>query len=92
MLITLQEALEAKLKRELAKSPEFLRQSFLLDICSVLILTDWDDDVLPRLIKTPNLLREIALRLHDDDVFSEVFEQRAIKLTLELIEKYSQTT
>ena len=87
MIITLQEALETKLKKELAKSPEFFRQSFLEDICSVLILTAWSDDVLPRLIKTPNLLREIALTLHNDDAFTEVFEQRAIKLTLELIGK-----
>ena len=87
MVITLQEALETKLKKELARSPEFLKQSFLEDICSVLIFTEWSDDVLPRLIKTPNLLREVALALHDDDMFSEIFEQRAKKLTLELIEK-----
>ena len=87
MVITLQEALEEKLKKELAKQSELFSRSFHEDIYSVLTLTDWSDDVILRLIKTPNLLREVAWRLHDDDAFSEVFEQRAIELTLELVEK-----
>jgi len=92
MVITLREALEEKLKRELAKSPGLFRQSYLEDVCSVLTLSEWSDDVLPRLIKTPNLLREIALALHDDDAFSAFFEHRVRELTLELIKEGTRYT
>ena len=87
MIITLQEALEEKLKKELARQPEFSSNSFLEDVYSVLTLTEWSDDVILRFIKTPNLLREVAWRLRDDDVFSAVFEQRAIQLALEVVER-----
>jgi len=87
MVITLQDALEEKLKKELAKQSELFSRSFHEDIYSVLTLTDWSDDVILRLIKKPNLLREVAWTLHDDDTFSEFFEQRTIQLTMELIER-----
>ena len=85
MVITLQEALEKKLKKELAMPSEYFSRSFLEDICSVFAVNEWNDDVILRFIKTPNLLREVAWALHNDDALSEVFEQRTVQLTLELI-------
>jgi len=87
MVITLQEALEKKLKKELERPSECFSRSFLEDIYSVLAVNEWNDDILLRFIKTPNLLREVAWMLHNDEVLSEVFEQRTVQLTLELIAK-----
>jgi len=78
-------ALEIKLKRELEARSEQFRQSFHEDVCSVLTLTDWSDDVMLRLIQTPNLLQEVVSALHDDDVFSDFFDQRVKDLILELV-------
>ena len=82
-----QGALELKLKRELDTPPRFFSQSFREDIYSVLTLTKWSDELMSQLILTPDLLREVAWALHNDDVFSAFFEQRTIELTLELMEK-----
>ena len=51
----------------------------------MLALTDWNDDVVSQLLQTPNLLQEVARALHNDDTFSEFFEQRTKELTLEYI-------
>ena len=83
MIITLERALEDKLNKELAKLNS--SNTFQEDVCGVLMLSDWSDDDLRRLIKRPNLLKEVALALHEDDAFSEFFEQRVQELTLELI-------
>ena len=85
MVITLEKALEDKLNREFAKSKS--NDTFLEDVCGVLMLSDWSDDTLRRLIKRPNLLKKVALALHEDDVFSDFFEQRVKALTLELMGK-----
>jgi len=77
--------LRAKLKREFEAPSRFSHQSFREDLYSVLSLTEWDDDVVLRLIQTPNLLRELTWALYNDDAFLDFFEQRAKALTLELI-------
>jgi len=79
-------ALEIKLKRELATPPKFFSQSFREDVYSVLALTEWSEDFMLRLIQTPDLLQEVMRSLHNDDVFSTLFEQRVKDLTLELVE------
>jgi len=76
--------LKAKLKREFEVPTRVISHSFREDVYHVLLLTKWPDDVVPRLVQTPNLLQEVALALHNDDVFSEFFEQRTKELTLEL--------
>jgi len=78
--------LTAKLKREFEAPSRFSNHSFREDVYNLLTLTDWSDDVAARLIQIPNLLREVAVTLHDDDVFSAFFEQRTIQLALELLE------
>ena len=78
------EVLELKLRIEMEKPSEIFSQSFLEDIYSLLTLSEWSEDVLLRLIKTPNLLQEVAQRIHNDDMFSAFFEQRARELILEL--------
>ena len=78
-------ALRAKLKREFEAPSRFHNQSFREDVYSVLSLSKWPDDVLPRLIQTPNLIREVAWALCDDDAFLDFFDQRVIALTLELV-------
>ena len=81
-----QGALELKLNRELNAQSKLLSQSFLEDIYAVLLLSEWSDDVILRLLQTPSLLQEVAYALHNDDVFSMFFEQRVMDLTLELME------
>ena len=49
--------LKAKLKRELEASSRCSTSAFREDVYSVLTLTEWSDDMLPRLVQTPNLLR-----------------------------------
>jgi len=83
--------LEVKLRRELETPTTFFSQSFYEDIYSVLALTEWSDEVILRLIRTPNLLQEVAQLLHNDDVFSTFLEQRIKDLALELVEKWSKT-
>ncbi|MCL2842104.1 MAG: AbrB/MazE/SpoVT family DNA-binding domain-containing protein [Oscillospiraceae bacterium] len=80
-------ALKIKLKRELEVPCRVFSQSFREDVCSVLALSSWSDNVVSQLLQTPNLLREIAQALHHDDVFSEYFEQRTKELTLDYISK-----
>ncbi|MCL2568085.1 MAG: hypothetical protein FWE12_01440 [Oscillospiraceae bacterium] len=87
MIITLKEALEKKLEKELVQLSKRSKQSYLEDIWSVLALSEWSEEEIPRLLQTPNLLREVALTLQDDDVFLDFFEQRVKDLTLELVEK-----
>ena len=82
-------ALEIKLKRELDTLPSVFNQTFREDVCSVLTLSEWDDEVMLCLIQTPNLLEEVALSLHNDDLFSAFFEQRIGTLTLELVKNDS---
>jgi len=82
-----QSALERKLQRELGASSRVFSQSFLEDVYGVLILTDWHDDTMRRLIQRPNLLQEVAWAVHNDDVLSDFFGQRAKDLILELMEK-----
>ena len=77
--------LALKLQLELETPSELFSRSFLEDIYSVLTLSDWSDDMLLRLIKTPNLLQEVARTLHNDDAFSAFFEQRTRELIIELI-------
>ena len=79
--------LEIKLKRELASTSRLFAQSFYEDIHSVLCLNDWNEALIPALIQTPNLLEEVALALHKDDIFAAFFEARVIDLTLERIKK-----
>jgi len=76
--------LEQKLNKELERPSNLFNQSFLEDIHSVLTLNEWSDDVMLALIKTPNLLQALARILHNDDMLSALFEQRAKDLILEL--------
>ena len=82
-----QGALERKLQRELETPSRVFSQSFREDIYSILTLTDWSDDAMLRLLQTPNLLHQVTWAVHNDDVLSDFFGQRAKNLILELIEK-----
>ena len=54
-------ALQAKLKREFEEpSTLFSNQMFREDIYYMLILSDWSDEVVRRLIQIPNLLWTVA--------------------------------
>ncbi|MCL2568295.1 MAG: hypothetical protein FWE12_02510 [Oscillospiraceae bacterium] len=77
--------LALKLQLELESPSELFSRSFLEDIYSVLTLSEWSEDMLLRLIKTPNLLQKVGRVLHNDDVFSVFFEQRTRELIVELI-------
>ena len=80
-------ALELKLKQELEAPSRFFSQSFREDVHSVLAFAEWSDDVVSQLLQIPDLLQEIARVLHNDDAFSEYFEQRVTELTLEYLAK-----
>lgn len=80
-----QEALEMKLNRELEEPTNLFSRSFLEDIHSVLTLGKWNDDAILKMVKTPNLLHGVAWALHNDDVSSDFFEQRARDLILTLL-------
>ena len=77
-------ALARKLKHELDVLDLFTN-SFCQDICSVLTLTNWSDNVMVRLLQTPNLLREVAIALSDDDMYAAFLEERTRTLVLQLI-------
>jgi len=76
-----------RLDQELAKLSGTCKQSFYEDVHSVLTLSKWSDEEWQRFDRTPNLLREVALAVYDDDVFSTVFELRVKSLALELARK-----
>ena len=84
MAASKKEILELKLQIELESPSELFSRSFLEDIYSILTLSEWSEDLLLRLIKTPNLLQTIARTIHNDDIFSAFFEQRIRELILEL--------
>ena len=77
--------LDLKLQLELEYPSGLFSRSFLEDIYSILTLNEWSDDLLLRLIKTPNLLQEVGRMLHNDDALSAFFEQRTRELIIELV-------
>ena len=80
--------LEAKLKREFEEPQKCCPgQSFREDVYSVLSLSEWSDDVVSCLVRTPNLLQEVTLRIRDDQAFLDFFDQRVREVVLELIEQ-----
>ena len=85
VVITIREALERKLTIEFERLTRSPCQSFREDIYNFLILTEWPDDAVCRLIQTPNLLSKVELALRDDDLFGDFFELRAKALILALI-------
>jgi len=78
---------EMKLKQELELPSKLFCQSFYEDIYAVLTLRDWTDEHMLRFIQTPSLLQEVALALHNDNIFSAFYEQRIVDLTLKITEK-----
>ena len=86
MVTDIREALERKLTIEFEQLTKSHRQSLREDIYNFLILSEWPDDVMYRLIRTPNLLGEVELALRDDDLFGDFFEQRTRALILALVE------
>ena len=79
------EVLGLKLQIELENPSKLFSRSWLEDIYSILILDEWSNEVMHKLINTSDLLHEIARALHNDDVFSEFYEQRIRELILEFI-------
>ena len=82
-----QARLERKLQRELETPSQVFSQSFLEDVYGVLTLTDWNEETMHRLLQRPKLLQEVAWAVHNDDVLSDFFGQRAKDLIVALMEK-----
>jgi len=48
--------------------------SLLEDLYNFLLLEEWDNDIINRLLQRPNILSEILIRVRDDEAFDNMFE------------------